>query len=245
MKVELQPAYLLSSRAYLESSLIVDMFAKDYGRIAMVARGAKRGKFSKFALLQPFVPLLISWQGSGNLYTMTYLEATQAPIFLTGRKLISGMYLNELLVRLLAAADPHLELFEFYQTVLMKLATAVREQEILRYFEKRLLAAIGYALPLIEHVGTGEQVLADQDYCFDLEHGPQQLLPQQCDALAPQSLLLKGRSLLALHAENLADKTALHDAKKLLRAALTRHLGATPLNTRKLLSSINFSRSLS
>lgn len=230
MKVELQTAYLLNAKPYLESSLLLEVFTKDYGRIAMVARGAKRAKFAQLGVLQAFNQLLLSWCGKGSLYTMTQVELAMAPSCLMAKKLIMGLYLNELLVRLLAIGDPHPEFFACYQQTLQALAVEKNEQIILRIFEKRLLMAIGYALPLLTNNITGEQVVASKYYFFDLEQGPQAI-----DSDIPGANKFKGSSLLALAKEKFVTKEELLEAKCLLRAALALRLGEQPLYSRKLL----------
>ncbi len=212
----------------------------------MVARGVKRGKVPKFALLQPFIPLLISWQGKGALYSMTQVELDKEPNFLRDRKLISGLYINELLVRLLASGDPHIDLFDFYQQAIQNLVVTDTEQVVLRLFEKRLLMTIGYELPLIKDVVMGSIVSSDYYYFFDLEQGPQKIEGNPSNLsnfgdvnvlsrMDKQTNIFKGSSLLALHNEELHTKEELQDAKKLLRMALALRLGSQPLHTRKLL----------
>lgn len=208
MKIELEPGYLLSSRPYLESSLLLDVFTKEHGRVSLVAKGVKRSKEAKFALLQPFMPLLLSWQGRGSLHTLIGVELNQSPNFLQAKQLISGMYVNELLVKLLAIGDPHADLFYFYQNLIKDLAkystashtdatSDIQLQNLLRIFEKRLLIAIGYALPLSRNVITGEEVTSNNLYTFDLECGP-----AQTTANAPkEEHVFLGSSLLALEQE--------------------------------------------
>lgn len=236
-KVELQSAHLLYSRPYLESSLLIEIFTREHGRVAMVARGAKRGKFPKFAMLQPFIPLLISWYGNGPLYTMSHVETSATPVLLQARKLISGLYINELLVRLLAIGDPHVELFDCYQQTIQHLLLADTEQEVLRIFEKRLLIAIGYGLPLLKNIATAETVLANDYYAFDLERGPQRIANYTAAAtdIKTRRNIFRGSSLLALYNEQFNCAEELIDAKRLLRLALTLRLGEQPLHTRKLL----------
>ena len=252
MKIELQEGYLLTSRPYLETSLLIDVFTKEYGRISLVAKGVKRGNSAKFALLQQFMPLLLSWQGRGALCTLIGVELGNHPNFLRAKKLISGMYINELLVKLLAVGDPHVELYNFYQQIINQLAaegtTAILDQEalqaLLRIFEKRLLIAIGYALPLCKDLVSGAMINSSSYYNFDLERGPILLAADdaanwQCSAdpagqLLPQNIFA-GSSLLALEQEIFTNKQQLQDAKRLLRAALKLRLGDMPVYSRKLL----------
>jgi DNA repair protein RecO (recombination protein O) len=237
MRIELQAAYLLSSRPYLESSLLLETFTREYGRVAMIARGVKRAKISKAGILQPFNKLLLSWYGKGPLYTMTEVELEQEPVFLQAKNLVNGLYLNELLVKLLACNDPHAELFDFYFHTIQELVAGEHEQIILRLFEKKLLITIGYALPLIKNIHTGETVKQDCYYTFDLEQGPREISAIGIDVnLQHQgAIIFKGSSLLALHKEKFSSKEELLDAKRLMRAALALRLGGQPLCTRELL----------
>ena len=237
MKIELQSAYLLSSRPYLETSLLIETFTREYGRVAMVARGVKRAKVAKAGLLQPFNQLLLSWCGKGPLHTMMQVELEYEPIFLQAKKLVTGLYINELLVRLLAGGDPHPELFDFYFHTIRALVTDEHEQVVLRVFEKKLLIATGYALPLIQNIITGERVEQDYYYTFDLEQGPRRIGDIVVDANVQHNgvIIFKGSSLLALHNEEFLLKDELLDAKRLMRAALALRLGGQPLRTRELL----------
>ena len=116
MRVALQPAYVLHSRPYRDSSALVEMFTAEHGRLSLVARGARnRGrKGSLSSLLQPFIPLLISFSGRAELKTLGKLEAAGGGRTLRGERLYSGLYMNELLVRLLHRQDAHPRLFAAY-----------------------------------------------------------------------------------------------------------------------------------
>lgn len=208
MKVELQASYVLNAKPYLETSLLLEIFSREHGRISMVARGIKRSKIAKIGMLQPFNKLLLSWCGKGPLYTMTAVELTQEPIFFRAKKLVQGLYLNELLIKLLAISDPYPELFDCYYHTIQKInstsmhntnqcsisatlfnsefnsvnmnmnsgntlnLSTEQEQITLRLFEKTLLITLGYALPLIKNILTGEMVQPECYYIFDLEQGP-------------------------------------------------------------------------
>ena len=120
-----QPAYVLHARAYRENSLLLETLTREHGRAAMVARGAKGAKSKWRNLLQPFRPLLVSWSGRGELGTLTGADQVAAPPRLHGEALYCGLYLNELLIRLLHRGDPHPEVFERYRAALSELAREV------------------------------------------------------------------------------------------------------------------------
>jgi DNA repair protein RecO (recombination protein O) len=230
---------VLHSRPYQESSLLLELFTQDLGRIAAIAKGAQRPKSKLRGILQSFTPLVISCTGKGELLTLVDAEATRTPYHLTGKRLIAGFYLNELLMRLLTRWDPHSVLFSHYQETLSQLEEAASEQKTLRLFEKNLLKELGYALPLTRVVGKNTSVHPDIEYCFDPEQGP---LPIEqggvlVNNLKPRahSRLVKGSSLLCLAKDKLDDPRVLLDAKRILRQALSIYLGPKPLESRRLL----------
>ncbi len=228
-RIEFQPAYILHTRPYRETSLLLEVFTSDYGRIGIIAKGVRKPKAKSRGLLQPFVPLLLSCVGRGELLTLKDFDAGGMVILLNGRALVSAFYLNELLMRLLHRWDAHQALFQSYGKALNELKIK-KEQEVLRVFEKSLLKALGYELQLIREVETGDLVESDKMYAFDPERGPILIKSQ-----SGNKSLFKGKSLLALHQEALNDLTVLWDAKRLMREALAIHLGNKPLESRKLL----------
>lgn len=229
-QIELQPALVLHSRAYRETSFIVELFTQDYGRIPVVARGVRSRKTWQ-GLLQPFVPALISWSGKDELMALKDVEANGAPYWLTGRRLLSGFYLNELLMRLVHRHDPHPGLFHYYQTALHNLQTLANEEYALRLFEKQLLDELGYGLAWQQDTLTSEPIQADKFYQFNPEQG---LLALDDNADYPVAAnKFTGRTLLAIANESLTEAD-LADAKRLMRLALASLLGDKPLKTREL-----------
>jgi DNA repair protein RecO (recombination protein O) len=259
-RIELQPAYILHSRPYRETSLLLEVFTADYGRIGVVAKGIRRSKTKLRGLLQPFVPLLISCSGNGELCTLKDFDVAGMVVLLHGRALVSAFYLNELLMRLLHRWEEQKFLFQSYNKALNELKIK-KEQIVLRLFEKSLLKALGYELQLVKEVETGCVIDPEKFYAFDPERGPilitsphkpqahclrlqrssenerQRLGNLYNQYLGNMKTLFKGRSLLALHQEELheEDGSVLWDAKRLMRGALAVHLGNKPLESRKLL----------
>lgn len=237
----LQPAYLLHAWPYRETSLLADFFTMESGRINAVVKGAKRHRSVAARLMHPFIPLAISWSGRGHLHTLTKLEANGVARQPHGSSLISGMYINELIMRLCKPGDPHPELFTYYKETLQALAELdylqkdiFSEQKLLRVFEKKLLQEIGYALPLTSNTVTGEFVEAEREYYFDFAQGPC-LLEDASRVEQPQArAVFNGNSLIAIAADDFSCKQYLLDAKRLMRQVLTHHLGDKPLATRKL-----------
>lgn len=228
---QLQPGYLLHQRDYRDTSLLLEVFTREHGRLGLVARGARAPKSRMRGLLQPFQPLLLSWGGRGELGTLTAVEAAGPAQRLSGTALYSGFYLSELLMRLLQRHDPHPELFAAYAEALQGLQHEA--QRPLRLFEKHLLDALGYGLLLDHEADSGEPVSAEAEYVYALESGP-----QRCSPAAVCGLRLSGRSLLSLAAEELADAQSLADSKRLLRAALDLYLGGRELKTREVFAAI-------
>ncbi len=217
-----QPAFILHSRAYRESSALVD-FLTPQGRLRAVLRGA-RGKAGTLA--RPFVPVEVEFRGRGELKNVGRLEAAGIPRWLHGEALFSGLYLNELILRLLPAEDPHPVLFEHYAATLEALAAGRALEPLLRAFEWRLLDELGYGFALGVDL-NGQPVVPHQLY---------RLLPDA--GLEPVHLLqpglFQGAELLAMAEADWTAPGALAAAKRLMRQALAPHLGGRPLVSREL-----------
>lgn len=226
-RVSLQPVYVLHQYAYRDSSLLVEIFSRDFGRAGLVCRGVRNGRSRHRGLLQPFNRLLVSWSSRGELATQTGIEMDSVAVQLKGDALFSGFYINELLLRLLQRQDPHPELFAAYERVLLQLAGG-DVQRCLRLFEKRLLDELGYGLLLDCDADTGQAVVPDRQYLYRLEQGPVAAGAAQND-----ELLLSGQSLLSLGRDELHDAESLRDARRLMQAALSLYLGNRPLKTRE------------
>lgn len=233
-KVLLEPAYVLHQRPYRDSSLILEVFSHTYGRVGMVAKGVKGKRKQRQALLQPFIPLQMSWTGRGELATLTDVEACGAAHQLVGSVLLSSFYINELLTHLLHRHDPHPDLFEYYRYTFSQLDRLNQSQLLqrhLRLFEKQLLQEIGYGLVLDYELVQGEAIDANLSYRYHPGQGP--MLAQRDDV--DQGLLFKGSSLLAFAEENLDQPQYLKDARRLTRVVLDFYLGGKKLHSRKLL----------
>lgn len=224
------PAFVLHSRPYRDSSLLLEVFCAEQGRMGLVARGARAARSRQRGLLQPFQPLLLAWRSRGELGTLATVEAAGAPLPLRGHGLYSGFYLNELLVRLLHRHDPHPELYPLYADTLAVLARTPEPEPVLRLFELRLLEALGYGLQLRED-RTGADLDPETLYDYRPDEGAVPL----GHAIEPRGVAVSGRSLLALRGERLEDPQVCRDARRLTRAALAPHLGPAPLKTREVL----------
>ena len=230
-RINQHPAYILHSKPYRDTSLIVDILTRSHGRIAAVAKGARQPKSKFNGILQPFTGLLVSWSGHSDLLTLTDAEAQGITLRLAGNKLMAGFYLNELLLRLLQRHDPHEELFEAYHQTLTRLAVSTEDEVLLRQFEYYLLQEIGYGLILDHDVNTGEAVQSESHYCYYIEHGPVRI---DTPAMEKNSLLLKGETLQALASGQLSSAAMLKEAKYFMRAVISHHLGGKPLRSREM-----------
>lgn len=224
-----QPAFVLHSYPYKETSLIVDMFTRDYGRIGLVAKGAKRPHSKLRGVLQTFQPLQASWSGKAELRTMIDSEWVGGMLPLEKTALLCGFYLNELLVKLLARDDPHPVLFDHYVSTLNQLAHNEPAPIVLRKFERALLKETGVAADLTRCTSTRAPVDPGADYVVDPERGPR--LVRAADTWP----VVGGKTLLDMEKEDYADAATQAQSKQLMRFLLAHQLGGAPLNTRQIL----------
>jgi DNA repair protein RecO (recombination protein O) len=224
-----QPAFVLHSYPYKETSLIVDLFTRDYGRIAVVAKGAKRPLSKLRGVLQTFQPLSVSWSGKSELRTLIDAEWVGGMLPIERTALLCGFYLNELLVKLLARDDPHRALFDHYISTLNELAHDEPAQIALRKFERALLKETGVAADLKRSTTTRETVEAALDYVVDPEKGAREA---RVSDVWP---VVTGKTLLDMEREDYGDPATQAQSKQLMRFLLAHHLGGVPLNTRQIL----------
>ncbi|EIK98185.1 DNA repair protein RecO [Pseudomonas sp. M47T1] len=218
----LQPAYVLHSRPYRENSALVD-FLTPQGRLRAVLRSA-RSKAGTQA--RPFVPLEAEFRGKGELKNVGRMETVGVAAWMVGDALFSGLYLNELLIRLLPAEDPHPGVFDHYAATLQALAEGRPLEPLLRSFEWRLLDDLGYGFALDADV-NGNPVEADGLYRLLVDAGLERVW-------LIQPGLFSGAQLLAMAEADWEAPGALAAAKRLMRQALAVHLGGRPLVSREL-----------
>lgn len=231
MRVVAQPAFILHARPWRETSLLLEAFTRDFGRVGLVARGVRgpRARLSR-ALLEPLQAVRLDWIGRGELGTLSAVEPEGAPRALRGDALLSAMYVNELLVRLTARNDAHHELFERYAGLLADLAAAPSLAWRLRCFERDLLAAVGYALQLDCDADTGAPVDAthDYDYLPDARRQP----PRR----VPAGVRIRGSALLALARGTQPDASDLAALRRLMRTLIGVHVGERGLQSWRVLA---------
>jgi DNA repair protein RecO (recombination protein O) len=239
-RVRLQPAYVLHHRPYRDTSRILELFTRDHGRISVFARGARGGAgktASLMSMLQPFNRLLVSWSGRGEAGTLNGAEFDGSYAPLPPDRLVSGCYLNELLLTLFARHDSHADVFGLYAGTIESLKTMADALPILRVFEKRLLESIGYGLALTHEAVSGAPIDADCAYYYRLEQGP-----VAAQGVAEGTMVFSGASLLALAREELSDPVNCHEARRLLRAALDLCLDGRELKSRQVMQALRKNR---
>jgi DNA repair protein RecO (recombination protein O) len=231
-RVALAQAYLLHHRPYRDTSRILEVWARDHGRLTLFARGVRGGQSRLASVLQPFRPLLLSWSGRGESPTLSAAEpAGPAPPMPPARSM-AGFYLNELVLKLSTRHDPMPALFDDYHTAIDGLKSPAAVEPALRVFEKRLLEALGYGVNLREEALGGRPVEAGSYYHFKATLG---FAPTVAEAPGAY----RGSSLLDLEAERLADARSLEDARRLLRAVLDHCLEGQELCTRTVARSMS------
>ncbi len=229
MRVAEQPAFVLHSYPYKETSLIVDVLSRDYGRVALVAKGAKRPHSKLRGVLQTFQPLSVGWSGKSEVRNLTAAEWLGGLLPLEKSALLCGFYLNELLVKLLARDDPHPALFDHYVEALNRLAHGEAAPIVLRRFELALLRETGVAGDIAVDATSRQPVEPDRWYVVDPERGPRPALPSDT---WPR---VAGKTLQDMQRGDYADAATQSQSKFLMRFLLAHHLGGAPLNTRQIL----------
>jgi len=233
-----QPVYVLHTYPYLETSLVVELFTRNFGRVATIAKGARRPRSAMRGMLQSFQPLVATWSGKSELRTLHEMEWQGGLHVLKGQALICGFYLNELMLRLLPREDPHEALFEHYQQALQALTGEEAQSIVLRRYEIRLLQELGYALSLTHEAGNGDDIDAGALYSFIPEHGAVKTAPQRTNGQSLQNqsgIQLRGKTLLDMAQNDFTDTQTLQQSKQLMRTLINHHLGDKPLHTRQLL----------
>jgi DNA repair protein RecO (recombination protein O) len=224
-KVDGEEAYVLHSHPFRETSLIVEVFSRHYGRVALLARGARRPRSALRGVLMAFQPLELAWAGKGEVMTLVRAEWCGGQPLLSGEALFCGYYLNELLLNLLPREDAHEALFDRFADALLALSRQV-DEATLRTFEAALLRELGYG-PTLAHDAAGEPIDARALYRYEVEHGPVVLAGG-----TPDTMAIAGKTLLDIAAGDFGDAQTLAQSKRLMRMLINHHLAGRPLNSR-------------
>jgi len=224
-----ETSFVLHSYPYRETSVIVEALTATRGRVALVARGARRSRSELRGLLQAFQPLRVSWSGAGELKTLVSAEWLGGLPLVTGSALLCAFYLNELLLKLLAREDPHPRLFDAYHAALRDLAAGAEQAPVLRSFELRLLAELGYAMALTHEADTGRPIDPAARYYYAFDRGPRSVAGEP----GRRYLEVRGATLLALAQEDFGAPDAAAEAKRLMREAIDYHLERRAIVSRR------------
>lgn len=226
VQVLLQDGFVLHYKLYRETSLILEIFTRDFGKLSVIAKGARRARSKFSGLLQPFRLLKLSWCGKSDLCTLTDAEIVPPLIHLSSNALYCGFYLNELLNRFLHRNDPDDQLFSVYGQTLSLLASGNSIEQPLRIFELVLLDQVGYGLQIEYEMENGKRIDPDKRYKYIIEKGPVEVKSGKD--------MVRGSTLIGLQDFKFVDSIALYEAKRLLRRVIDFHLGGKPLISRSL-----------
>ena len=232
--IENEPSFLIHQRPYSETSQIIHVFSHKFGRIDLIAKGSKRPKSKFKSLLQPFLPLRLSWSGRSQLKTLREAEISGENISnIKGKHLIPAFYLNELILSFLKIADPYPDLFKLYAATLHDLSESKSIEPSLRRFEMFLLSEIGYAINFETESLSKKPIEAGLNYVFIAEQGFVSKRDQNSG-----SFLIKGRWIQAINEGDFSDPETLRCAKKILRLSIQYHLDGKELKSKKVFKSI-------
>ena len=235
-RAENEPGFVLHAYPDKETSLIVETFTRRFGRVGLLARGARRPRSAMRGVLLAFHPLRMTWSASAELGTLMSAEWGGGQASLSGIGLMCGFYVNELLLRLLPRDDPHEALFDSYAEALARLASgeqrAPAHSTILRGFERRMLTELGYAPVLDRDAVNGAQIDAAKHYAYEAERGPVETRRNSGESV------VSGRTLLDMAADNYEDARTRDEARRLMRVLIAERLGGQSLHTRAVLSEL-------
>lgn len=230
MRVEAESGFVLHVTPYRETSLLVDLFTRHQGRVRCVAKGFRKpNKRGISRALFPYTEHQFSWQGRGDLKTLTAADALGAPVFLQQETAFTGLYINELLYRLLHEHDPHEYLYQQYRQFLEQLAGSGTDELMLRRLEMLLLDELGYGLVLDADI-QGQAIAPDRQYQYIPEQGLVELINQQNSTGAP----LNGADLVSMVNGDFSQRAVMQAAKQLTRRVIDFYLGGKQLHSREL-----------
>lgn len=228
-QVFLQPAFVLHQRPYRNTSVIVDIFSRDYGRLSLIAKGVKQKKSALKSILQNFQLLNLSWVRRSELGVLTSAEFKKTSIQLSQDKVYPALYLNELIIRLLHPFDKMPELFDAYSDTLCALNDNYSTQVVLRLFEKQMLNSLGYEIPLSHEADSQDIIVAHKYYAYVPEHGFVETSSNE-----KTNMHFKGEHLIAFNENQISGSAVLKTAHRLTHINLKKLLGDKPLKSREL-----------
>jgi DNA repair protein RecO (recombination protein O) len=233
-RTEHEPAFVLHSYPYKESSLIVEAFTRHRGRVGLLARGARRPRSAIRGTLLSFHPLRLSWSASAELGTLVAAEWEGGQPALSGMALMCGFYVNELLLRLLPREDAHEALFDVYAGAIARLGAGDEPAGVLRGFELRLLSELGYAPPLDRDAGSGAPVQPGTRYAYLPERGPL-ARPGAGPGAGEDDFTVSGQTLLDLSRGDFTRQETREESRRLMRRLIAARLAGQTLHTSDML----------
>mgnify|MGYP001342333669 FL=1 len=232
--IEGEPAYLIHQRPYSETSQIINLFSRHYGRVDAIAKGSKRPKSKFKSFLQPFSPILVSWSGRSQLKTLRSVDINSGKQSNVSRKhLMSAFYLNELILSFLTTADPYPDLFDAYSLAINNLSNADSSEIILREFEIQLLTEIGYAINFQTEAMSSKKIEPNLSYRFIAEEGFVSSVTSSA-----RDTLIKGSVIQSIDRKDFSQPQTMRAAKRIIRESVKYHLSGKELNTKKVVKSL-------
>ena len=231
MKIDYTPCYILHRRNFSESSFILEIFSRDYGRINLIAKGAKKNKKYQGTNFDLYQKYNISWISKSELGILTGIDIISSNTHFIAEKAITAFYINEIILKLLHRDEPHVKLFDIYELTLKKLFSNENEKIILRYFEKQLLESLGYGISFDQDIKTGLSIMPTREYYYKIDSGPSSDV-----SLSGEGMIISGKTLFELNNETLSDNENINEAKNLLSMILGKHINQ-PLESKKLYKS--------
>ncbi len=238
MRIDKEPAFLLHTRPYRESSTLVEAVTLNHGRVGLVHRGGRR-MLKRGNPMRPFCELILSWSGRGDLYTLTKYDVLKFISFKDSRLTLCGLYLNELIMSLTPRLSSSPELYHSYKSTITLINESSHVDLYLRRFEIQLLKAIGYGLQLEYDAESHLAIDPALYYYYDYEQGP--IARSYSTGSQP---LFRGHTLVSLKLleetdQQMLDKQTSREAKHLLSGVIDHHLQHKPILTRKIMQYID------
>ena len=226
MRVELEPSYILHSKPYRETSMLVYALTEQHGIVHMISKGARKKGNNN---LQPFTKMYLSWSGKGDLVSLNKIEHESSSYTSNFRAQVQCFYIHELIMKLIPSMSPAPELFHLYESSLNEMIQEPRDESILRRFEMQLLAIIGHPLQLKFDYMNDQEIVKDALYRYDSDMGPTRVVGP-----GKHWNIVSGALLCELENYHIS-KENLPQAKKFLRGMMQHYLQGKPLMARRLL----------
>lgn len=232
IRIEAEPAFVLHERPYRETSALLEVLTRDHGRIGVVVRGlrASKPRFQRGAL-RPFQCVALGLRLSGDMAQLLAVETLGHPLYLQGDALRAGLYVNELMARMIERHDPHPEIFQRYALLLTELGSMGALAWNLRRFERDLLSELGFGLQLTHDAQFSQEIDPDAEYEYRPEQGP-----WRCNTMR-QVVSVRGSALIALAADLPPSAADLGGLRLLMRSIIRHHLGGRELDAWRVLAS--------